>query len=127
MERLMSDPSSRPDPVALRAEHDALAGRLAARSSVDAARKGLILAFVGLIALGTSGALAWDHWGPPRPGEVKVVMPGRPLFFLVALVVGLGIATWSAVILRRSARIAREEAALFRRLQELRGALGLDA
>jgi hypothetical protein len=123
----MSDPSDRADTAALRAEHDALAAQLATRPSVDAARKGLILAFVGFIALGTAGALAWDHWGPVRPGEVRVVVPGRPMFFLVALAVGLAIATWSAVTLRGPARRSRAEAALFRRLQELRGRLGLDA
>jgi hypothetical protein len=122
----MTDSPSRPDAAALRAEHDALAEQLAARASVPAVRKGLILGFVGFIALGTSGALAWDHWGPLRPGEVRVAIPGRPVFFLLALAAGIAIAVWSAVTLRRASRLSRAEAALFRRLQELRGLLGLD-
>ncbi len=114
------------DPVALRAEHDALAQQLAVRPSVDAARKGLILAFVGFIGLGTAGALAWDHWGPPRPGEVKVVVPGRPLYFIIVLIVALLIAAWSTAVLVRARRMARGEAALFDRLKALRARLGLD-
>jgi hypothetical protein len=122
----MSESPARPDAAALRAEHDALADRLAARPSVDSARKGLLLAFFALIALGTSGALAWDHWGPQRPGEARVPMAGRPLLLSLALAVGLGLAAWAAVALVRARRLARGEAVLFRRLRELRGLLGLD-
>jgi hypothetical protein len=122
-----SHPTASPaDPAALRAEHDALAQKLAIRPSVDAARKGLILAFLGFIALGTAGALAWDHWGPPPPGEVKVVMPGRPLYFMIVLVVAIAIASWSVVILARARRLGREEAVLFGRMKQLRALLGLD-
>jgi hypothetical protein len=117
------DPSTR---EALRAEHDALAERLAIRTSVDAARKALYLIFFGLLSVGLSIKLAWDRWGVLKPGVVRKVVRGRPLFLYVAVVVAvlllLGAIRWFVA----SRRLMREEDVRYARYRQLRATLGLD-
>lgn len=113
------------DPSALRAEHDALAERLATRASVDLVQKGGVLTFFTVIALGMTCKLAWDRWGwlpvnkPPPP-------PGLPFFFLVALLATAVLAWYAGRAFSRARVLQREEAALFERLCSLRAQLGLD-
>ena len=114
------------DPMALRAEHDALAERLAARRSVDHVRAGAYIGFAAFIGVGLSVKLAWDRWGPPRPGVVKKLPHGIPLFFILAVIAAAILALFAARALRRAGALRREEDALFARLRALRAALGLD-
>jgi hypothetical protein len=114
------------DAAALRAEHDALAQRLAARRSIDWARKALYLLFVGLLSVGLTIKLAWDRWGVLKPGVVRKVHTGPPLFFLVALSLALVLLALAIRGLLRSRALMREEDALFARFQALRARLGLD-
>jgi hypothetical protein len=114
------------DPTALRAEHDALAERLAARRSVDHVRTGAYVGFAAFIGALLSVKLAWDRWGPPHPGVVKKLPHGIPLFFILAVVVTAILALLTARALRRAATLRRDEDALFARLRALRAALGLD-
>lgn len=114
------------DAAALRAEHDALAQRLATRRSIDWARKALYLLFGGLISVGLTIKLAWDRWGVLKPGVVRKLQPGPPLFFVAALAVTIVLL---ALAIRASARarvLMREEDALFARFRALRDRLGLD-
>jgi hypothetical protein len=107
---------------ALRAEHDALAGRLAIRRSVDDLRKAAYAGFAGAIALGLAVKLAFDRWLSVRPTRFQ----GPPVFFFVALAIAaalLGLTAWWAA---RGRRHRREEDALFARLLALRARLGLD-
>jgi hypothetical protein len=119
------EPGSRSEAGALRAEHDALAGRLGTRASVDRMKEGGVLAFFSVVALGMSCKLAWDRWGwlpvdkPPPP-------PGLPFFFLVAVLVTAVLVGYSARAFVRAARLRREESALFARFLALRSELGLD-
>lgn len=124
----MSTPAQRPDTQAadLRVEHDALARRLEVRQSIDHFRACAFLGFFGFIAFGMSCKLAWDRWGPPVPGVEKVIPPGGPMFFLIAVFVTLVLVAFSVRSYRRYARLAREEAELFARLKTLRAELGLD-
>ncbi len=115
------------DAAALRAEHDALAQRLAARRSIDWVRKALYLLFTGLLSVGLTLKLAWDRWGVLKPGVVRKVHPGRPLFFLVALLVALVLLSLAIRAFVRARTLMREEDALFARFRALRGRLGLDA
>lgn len=111
---------------ALRAEHDALAARLEARRSVDAARSGLYQVFAGLISAGLSLALAWDRWGRLRPGAVRKAIEGPPVFLylaIAAMTVLLSLAVRSFV---RSRRLMLQEDALFARFRDLRATLGID-
>ena len=114
------------DPTALRAEHDALAEKLAARRSVDHVRSGAYVGFAALIGVGLSVKLAWDRWGPPRAGVVRKIPHGLPLFFILAVVATLVLALVAGRALWRAATLRREEDALFTRLRALREALGLD-
>jgi hypothetical protein len=129
----MSAPSSSSgpaDPGALRAEHDALAARLEARASIDRVKRGAIVGFVAVIALGLSLKLAWDRWAPDAwwpPGVPRPVPhPGAPLFFLLAAVVTLALAVFAVRELAAARRLMREEAALFARFRALRALLGID-
>ncbi len=118
------------DPAAaatLRAEHDALAERLGVRTSVDVLRRGLYALFVGLIGAGTSVKLAWDRWGPGKPGVVRKVVGARPLFLYVAVAVTLVLLVGAIAALLKARRLAREEDRLFARFRQLRSELGLDA
>jgi len=123
-------PGPSADPGSLRAEHDALAARLAARASIDLVKRAAILGFVAFIALGLSAKLAFDRWAPeawwpvgaPRPEQV----PGAPLFFLLAAIATGALVAFSVRNVIRARRLMREEEALFARLLALRAALGLD-
>ena len=122
----MSDAPQARDVPALRAEHDALAARLESRPSVDEARKGLIVAFLAVLGAGTCGALAWDRYGPLRPGFVRTLPPGGPFFLLLAGVITATLAVIATVVLVRARRLNRVEAALAARMLELRRELELE-
>lgn len=113
------------DPVTLRAEHDALAARLAVRGSVDLVQRGGVFTFFTVLGLGMSCKLAWDRWGwlpankPPPP-------PGPPLWFLLALLATLVLLGLALRDFRRASALRREEQALFDRLRALRRRLELD-
>lgn len=111
---------------ALRAEHDALARGLAARLSVDEARRALYLLFVGLLSVGLGAKLAWDRWGTPRPGVVRKLHAGPPLFLWIATAAAVILLLLSIRSFVRSRRLMRDEDARFARLRQLRDALGLD-
>jgi hypothetical protein len=115
-----------PRTAALRAEHDDLARRLEARASVDQARRGLVLLAVAFVATGVSWAFLWDRYAKV-PSEAVQAHPGW--FTAGYLATGLlAVVLWvaGAVALARRGRLARDEAALFSRLQELRRKLELD-
>ncbi len=115
------------DDAALRAEHDALGERLAARRSIDELRRALYLVFFGLISVGLTVKLAWDRWGVLKPGVLRKVHAGRPLFFLLALALTLVLLSLAIRGLLRARALMREEDALFARFRALRARLGLDA
>ena len=115
------------DAAALRAEHDALGQKLAARRSIDELRRALYLVFVGLICVGLTIKLAWDRWGVLKPGVVRKVLPGRPLFFLVAIAVTIVLLSLAIRGFLRTRALMRDEDALFARYRALRDRLGLDA
>lgn len=114
------------DPVALRTEHDVLAKQLEARRSIEVARRGLYLAFTGLIGMGTSVALAWDRWGKLKPGVVRKISGHRPLFFILAVTVTVILLALAARALLRARRLMREEDGVFARYRALRETLRLD-
>ncbi len=114
------------DPVALRAEHDALADKLAARHSVDRMREAAYVGFASVIGIGLSIKLAWDRWGPLRPGVVRKAYHGPPLFLFLAMSVTVVLGAFAVRALVRAARLRREEDALFARMRALRAELGLD-
>ena len=114
------------DAAALRAEHDALGEKLAVRRSVDWTRKALYLVFVGLISVGLTVKLAWDRWGVLKPGVLRKVHAGPPLFFLGALALALVLLSLAIRALLRARALVREEDALFARFRALRDRLGLD-
>jgi hypothetical protein len=111
----------------LRSEHDGLARLLEARASVDVARNGFVVLFGGILFVGVGWALVWDRYD-----RLDLSDPGlsHPIAFLtgaaVAALAGLVLIARGALVLRRSRRMAREEAVLFRRLLELRRLLGID-
>jgi hypothetical protein len=114
--------------AALREEHDQLARRLEVRASVDLALRALLRLAGGVLALGVAAALAWNRWGyrpegsGPGPAAAAFNAAGAVIFGATAIsLLALG-----AVRLRRSRLLAREEAALFARLRELRRALEID-
>ena len=120
------DPAPLPDdPAALRAEHDALAERLATRASVDRMKEGGVFTFFTVISLGMSAKLAWDRWGwlpvhKPRPeGEY-------PLFFLVVALAALVLLRLAVRRFLEAKALRRSEDADFARLRALRARLGLD-
>ena len=120
------DTAPRPDdPAALRAEHDALAARLATRASVDLVKEGGVLTFFMVISLGLAAKLAWDRWG--WLPAAKPAPEGRyPLWFLIMALLTLAL-LWLALKRYLAAhRLRREEAALFARFRELRARLELD-
>jgi hypothetical protein len=121
-------PEAAPDPAdaALRAEHDALGEKLAARRSIDEARKALYLAFIGLISVGLTVKLAWDRWGVLKPGVVRKLHGGRPLFLMVATAGAIVLLSLAVRGLLRARALMREEDALFARYRALRDRLGLD-
>lgn len=122
----MPTTSSPPDADAARAEHDALASRLAARRSVDEIRKGLYQIFFGLLAVGLTAKLGWDRWGRLAAGVARKVPVGPPLFLWIATAAALALLALSIRSFLRARRLAREEDALFARYRELRRALGME-
>jgi heme exporter protein D len=122
-----TSPGPLPAPEALRAEHDALARRLAVRASVDLARRGLYQVFFGLLFAGLSVKLGWDRFGVLPAGVVRKAHAGPPLFLWIATVVTVVLLLLAIRSLLRSRRLARDEDALFVRYRALRAALGLDA
>ena len=106
----------------LRAEHDALAERLAARRSIDIARRGAYAGFAAFIAVGLSAKLAFDRWFSVSLKRFK----GHPVFFYAALAVAIVLASLAAVQFARARRLMRAEDASFARLLELRQRLELD-
>lgn len=115
-----------PADAVLRAEHDALGRRLEARASIDAAKVALQHLFVGLLCVGLTVKLAWDRWGVPKPGVVRKLHSGPPLFLLLA---GAGTIVLLALAIRsllRARRLMREEDRLFARFRQVRARLGID-
>jgi hypothetical protein len=119
-----------PPPVApadaLRAEHDALAERLAARRSVDLTRRALYLVFFGLISVGLTVKLAWDRWGVLKPGVARKLHTGPPLFLLLAGAIAIVLLVLAVRASLRARALAREEDALFSRFRALRDRLGME-
>ena len=107
----------------LRAEHDQLAHRLAARRSIDHVRRGAWAAFLLVVTGGLAAKLAWDRWGSTHPRAFK----GPPVFLYLALAAALACLTLAAVAFLRARRLMRDEDRDFARLRELRRRLGLDS
>ncbi len=115
------------DEASLRLEHDSLARRLEVRPSVDTARNGFVWGFAGLMSVALSWALLWDRWDKVDPTDLGVRYPVAYLTVsAVALALGVALLVRAGAVLRRSRRMARDEAALFARLCELRRLLGID-
>ena len=113
------------DLAALRAEHDALADRLATRASVDRMKEGGVLTFFTVISFGMTCKLAWDRWGwlpvnKPKPEG------HYPLWFLLGALLTLVLLRYAVRQYRRAAALRRDELAHFERLRALRTRLGLD-
>ncbi len=124
----MSAPTARDETAAsLRAEHDDLARRLEIRPSIDELRRGLIRLFVGLIATGLTVKLGWDRWGVLKPGMVRKLHHGPPLFLWIATTVAVVLLVLSLRAFVRARRLGREEDRLFARCRQLRAELGIDA
>ena len=111
--------------AALRAEHDALAERLATRRSVDEMKTGGLLTFFTVISLGMTAKLAWDRWGW-LPANKPKPEGHYPLWFLLGALLTLALLRYAAKHFTAAAALRREEAALFERLRALRTTLGLD-
>lgn len=123
---MSSAPQSGPAADALRAEHDALARRLAIRRSVDEARRALYQLFFGLLSVGLTVKLAWDRFGVLKPGVVRKAMRGPPLFLWAATAVAVILLVLAIRSFRRTRRLQREEEALYARYRALRETLRLD-
>jgi hypothetical protein len=106
----------------LRAEHDALAERLAARRSIDLVRRGAYTGFAGFIAVGLAAKLAYDRWFSIRLTRFK----GPPVFFFTAAAIAAVLVALAVYFLLRARRLMREEDAQFARMSELRRRLELD-
>ena len=107
---------------ALRVEHDGLAERLSARSSIDLVRRGAFTGFAGFIVSGLTLKLGFDRWFSTRPTRFK----GPPVFFFCALALALVLVSFAAWHLVHARRRMRVEDAQFARMQELRSRLELD-
>jgi hypothetical protein len=111
--------------AALRAEHDALAEKVATRASVDRMKEGGVLTFFTVIAFGMTCKLGWDRWGwlpvnKPKPeGEY-------PLFFLLGALLTLVLLGQAVRRFQAASALRREEAAVFERVRALRARLELD-
>ncbi len=110
---------------ALRAEHEALAARLEVRRSVDELRKGLMVTFAGLIGVGLAIRLAWDRWGPLKPGVIRK-SHGPPLLLWLAAAAAIALLVLAIRFSVRARRLMRDEDALWVRYRQVRSALGLD-
>jgi hypothetical protein len=123
----MASPDGAPTGAAdpLRAEHDALAARLAVRRSVDELRTAAYEGFATILAIALAAKFAWDRWGwsrLPRPP-----LRGRyPLLFLAAALLAVVLGTLTVCALRRARAHRDEEERLYARFRELRAALRLD-
>lgn len=106
----------------LRAEHDALAERLAARRSIDHVRGGAYAGFFALITTGLAIKLGYDRWISVRVTRFK----GPPVYFFAAAVVAAVLILRCAWSMVKAVRLMRAENADFARLRELRGRLELD-
>lgn len=106
----------------LRAEHDRLAERLAARRSIDLVRRGAYVGFAGFIASGLAVKLGFDRWLSTRATRFR----GPPVFFFAALALAVVLAVACAVLVVRARRHMRAEDAQFERMRELRKRLELD-
>jgi len=115
-----------PAEAALRAEHDALAERVAIRRSVDRARRGFQLLFTGFLGVLLSVKLAWDRWGVLPPGVERRTPPGIPLYLYLAMAVTVVLLVFAVRTFLASRRLGREEDALFAQVLALRNQLGLD-
>jgi hypothetical protein len=116
------------DLVALRAEHDALASRLAARTSILEIRRASVALFFGFLGVGLSGKLGWDRWGITKPGQIAPApQVGPPFHIWVAVILTCLAFALSIRWYLRAKRLLAEEDALFARFRELRAALGFEA
>lgn len=115
-----AEPSGSPD--RLRAEHDAIAERLATRRSIELARRAAYAAFAGLICGGLAVKLAFDLWFSTRPTRFQ----GSPVVFFAALAMAVVQLAVTMVVARRARRHMREEDAAFSQMRRLRETLGLD-
>ncbi|HTP26226.1 MAG TPA: hypothetical protein VMK12_11265 [Anaeromyxobacteraceae bacterium] len=106
----------------LRAEHDALAERLAVRRSIDLVRRGAYAGFASFIAIGLSARLAFDRWFSVSVRRFR----SPPFLFYSAIVLAIALAVLAAVLFVRARRLMRAEDASFARLLELRQQLELD-
>jgi hypothetical protein len=113
------------DLAALRAEHDALAERVATRASVDRMKEGGVLTFFTVISFGMTCKLGWDRWGwlpvnkPPPEGEY-------PMWFLIGVLLTLVLLRLAVRRYQAARALRQEEAALFERFRALRARLELD-
>ena len=123
---MSSTPHAGAAPEALRAEHDDLARRLEVRRSVDVARRAIYQLFFGLLSVGLSVKLAWDRWGVLKPGVVRKLHKGPPLFLWVAIALALVLLVLAVRSFVTTRRLQREEDALYARYRALREALRLD-
>ncbi len=105
-----------------RAEHDALADRLAARRSIDLVRRGAYTGFAGFIASGLALKLAYDRWFSTRVTRFR----GPPFFFFSALALAAILGALAVFLFVCARRIMREEDVAFARMSELRRRLELD-
>jgi len=110
------------DDAGLRAEHDALAASLAARTSIDHARRGAYLGFATLLTIGFAVRLGFDRWISTRATRFR----GPPVFFYLAAALGIALLAVTLVEVVRARRLMRAEDARFARLKELRRQLELD-
>jgi hypothetical protein len=111
-------------PQSLRAEHDVLAARLAVRRSVDQGHRALVRLFLGVLCGGAAGALlaAGLRATTADAPASRAVPVAAALLITGATVLGaLSVVAWI-----RRCRLARQEAALFSRLRELRRQLEVD-
>ena len=109
--------------AALRAEHDDLARRLAARRSIDLVRRGAWAAFLLVVTGGLSAKLAWDRWGSTHPRAFK----GPPALLVLVLLAALACLAVAGAAFLRARRLMRQEDRDFARLLELRRRLGLES
>jgi len=122
-------PPAPADPkAALRAEHDALAERLAARASIVEVRRASIALFFGFLGVGLSGKLGWDRWGIVKPGDIPPEpQHGPPLHIWAAILAACFAFALSIRWFLAAKRLLAEEDALYARFKELRAALGYEA
>jgi heme exporter protein D len=123
---MSSTPLAGAAPDALRAEHDDLARRLEVRRSIDAVRRALYQLFFGLLSSGLSVKLAWDRFGVLKPGVVRKLHRGPPLFLWLATAATIVLLVLAIRSFLRARRLQREEDAQYARYRALRAALGLD-